>query len=92
MRVAALLKERDVPRIITGIVNLPIHEDDAYDTRENAAKSQNRRSTVLHPTGSGSMYAPCRSTPGRAFGLPRESAERDTYPAQIGRCRSPGHH
>src|ERR1051326_5161792 len=40
-KVASLLKEKNVPVILTGILSLPLREDDAYDTLyENAAKLQ----------------------------------------------------
>ena len=40
-KIAALLKEKNVPVILTGILDLPSREDDFYDTLyENAAKLQ----------------------------------------------------
>lgn len=40
-KVASLLKEKNVPVILTGILSLPVREDDAYDTLyENPAKLQ----------------------------------------------------
>jgi phosphoglycolate phosphatase-like HAD superfamily hydrolase len=40
-KVASLLKEKNVPVILTGVFSLPVREDDAYDTLyENPAKLQ----------------------------------------------------
>src|SRR5207244_6850912 len=38
-KIASLLKEKNVPVILTGVLSLPLREDDSYDTLyENAAK------------------------------------------------------
>ncbi len=86
---APLLKERDVPVILTGILDLPPREDDYYDVLyENAAKLQ--RAGVRFCISTGDTGAQVRDLPfhagmAAAFGLPRAEALKAVtlYPAQI---------
>ena len=88
-KVVSLLKEKNVPVILTGILNLPAREDDAYDTLyENAAKLQ--QAGVRFCISSGNSGAAVRNLPfyagmAAAFGLPKEEALKAVtlYPAQI---------
>nr|MBA3441062.1 amidohydrolase family protein [Pyrinomonadaceae bacterium] len=88
-KAAPLLKERDVPVVLTGTLDLPLHEDDNYDTLyENAAKLQ--RAGVRFCISTGDSGAHVRDLPyhagmAAAFGLTREEALRAVtlYPAQI---------
>ncbi len=88
-KIASLLKEKNVPVILTGILSLPLHEDDAYDTLyENAAKLQQAGVRFCISTGDGG--AEVRSLPfyagmAAAFGLPKDEALKSVtlYPAQI---------
>ena len=75
--------------IITGIQNLPMREDDAYDTLyENAAKLKTAGVRFCISTGnSGSdvRTLPFHAGLAAAFGLPKEEALKAVtlYPAQI---------
>lgn len=88
-KVAGFLKERNVPVILTGILNLPLREDDAYDTLyENAAKLQ--QAGVRFCISTGNSGAVVRNLPfyagmAAAFGLPKAEALKAVtlYPAQI---------
>jgi imidazolonepropionase-like amidohydrolase len=88
-KIAALLKEKNVPVILTGVLNLPLRDDDAYDTLyENAAKLQQAGVRFCISTGDGG--AEVRSLPfyagmAAAFGLPKDEALKSVtlYPAQI---------
>lgn len=88
-KVATPLKERDVPVILTGTLELPQHEDDPYDTLYgNAAKLQ--QAGVRFCISTGDAGANVRDLPyhagmAAAFGLAREEALRAVtlYPAQI---------
>ncbi|HSS19670.1 MAG TPA: amidohydrolase family protein [Pyrinomonadaceae bacterium] len=88
-RVAAYLKEKNVPVIITGILDLPAREDDYYDTMyANAGKLQ--QAGVRFCISSGSSGAGVRDLPyyagmAAAFGLPKDEALKAVtlYPAQI---------
>lgn len=88
-KAAPLLKERDVPVILTGTLNLPLREDDDYDTLyETAAKLQ--RAGVRFCISTGDSGAHVRDLPyhagmAAAFGLTRDEALRAVtlYPAQI---------
>jgi imidazolonepropionase-like amidohydrolase len=88
-KIAGFLKEKNVPVILTGILNLPLREDDAYDTLyENAAKLQQAGVRFCISTGDGG--AEVRSLPfyagmAAAFGLPKDEALKSVtlYPAQI---------
>lgn len=88
-KLASLLKEKDVPVILTGIFSLPIREDDAYDTLyENPAKLQKAGVRFCISTGDGgaevrnlAQYAGMAA----AFGLSKADAVKAVtlYPAQI---------
>lgn len=88
-RVASLLKEKNVPVILTGILSLPVREDDPYDIfYENAAKLQ--RAGVRFCISTGDSGADVRTLPfqagmAAAFGLPKDEALKAVtlYPAQI---------
>ena len=88
-KVASLLKEKDVPVIITGIFQLPNREDDAYDVLyENAAKLQ--QAGVRFCISSGDPGAEARNLPlyagmAGAYGLSKSDALKSVtlYPAQI---------
>ena len=89
VKVVGLLKEKSIPVIVTGILDLPLREDDFYDSLyESAAK--------LHEAGvkfcisSGDSGANVRNLPfyagmAAAFGLSRADALKAVtlYPAQI---------
>jgi imidazolonepropionase-like amidohydrolase len=88
-KLAAVLKEKNVPVILTGIWDLPSREDDFYDTLyENAAKLQ--QAGVRFAISSGDTGANVRNLPfyagmAAAFGLPKAEALKSVtlYPAQI---------
>lgn len=88
-KVASLLKEKNVPVILTGIFQLPNREDDAYDVLyENAAKLQ--QAGVRFCISSGDPGAEARNLPlyagmAAAFGLSKADALKAVtlYPAQI---------
>ncbi|MEP6920848.1 MAG: amidohydrolase family protein [bacterium] len=88
-KIAAFLKEKDVPVIITGILDLPLREDDFYDTLyENVAKLQ--QAGVRFCISSGDSGANVRNLPyyagmAAAYGLPKSEALKAVtlYPAQI---------
>ena len=88
-KVASLLKEKNVPVILTGIFELPTREDDAYDQLyENASKLQQAGVRFCISTGANGpevrnlpLYAGMAS----AFGLSKTDALKSVtlYPAQI---------
>ena len=88
-KLASLLKEKNVPVILTGIFALPIREDDAYDTLyENASKLQQAGVRFCISTGDAgaevrnlAQYAGMAA----AFGLSKADAVKSVtlYPAQI---------
>ena len=88
-KVANVLKQKNVPVIITGILSLPIREDDAYDALyENAAKLQAAGVRFCISTGDAgaevrnlAQYAGMAA----AFGLSKSDAVKAVtlYPAQI---------
>ena len=88
-KVAALLKERNVPVILTGVLDLPPREDDYYDSLyEAAAKLQQagvRFCISTGNTGSNVRDLPYHAGMAAAFGLPRAEALKAVtlYPAQI---------
>ena len=89
VKVAGLLKEKNVPVILTGILDLPIREDDFYDSLyESAAKL--REAGVSFCISSGDGGANVRNLPyyagmAAAYGLSRAEALKAVtlYPAQI---------
>ena len=88
-KMASLLKEKQVPVILTSILDLPSREDDFYDTLyESAAKLQ--QAGVRFCISSGDSGANVRNLPfyagmAAAFGLPKTEALKAVtlYPAQI---------
>ena len=88
-KVASLLKEKNVPVILTGIFSLPSREDDTYDVLyENPAKLQQAGVRFAISTGDAgpevrnlAQYAGMAS----AFGLSKTDAVKAVtlYPAQI---------
>ena len=88
-KVASLLKEKNVPVILTGIFSLPNREDDAYDALyENPAKLQ--QAGVRFCISTGDSGPEVRNLPqyagmAAAFGLSKADAVKAVtlYPAQI---------
>jgi len=88
-KVASLLKEKNVPVILTGIFGLPGREDDPYDVLyESAAKLQ--QAGVRFCISSGDPGAEARNLPmyagmASAYGLSKADALKAVtlYPAQI---------
>jgi imidazolonepropionase-like amidohydrolase len=88
-KVASLLKEKDVPVILTGVFSLPLREDDFYDTLyENPAKLQ--QAGVRFCISTGDAGAEVRNLPlyagmAAAYGLSKTDALMSVtlYPAQI---------
>ena len=88
-KVASLLKEKNVPVILTGVFSLPSREDDTYDSLyENPAKLQQAGVRFCISTGDAgpevrnlAQYAGMAS----AFGLSKADAVKSVtlYPAQI---------
>jgi imidazolonepropionase-like amidohydrolase len=89
VKVTSLLKEKNVPVILNGILDLPIREDDFYDSLyESAAKL--REAGVSFCISSGDSGPNVRNLPfyagmAAAFGLSRAEALKAVtlYPAQI---------
>jgi imidazolonepropionase-like amidohydrolase len=88
-KVAGLLRDKNVPVILTGIFSLPNREDDAYDTLyENPAKLQ--QAGVRFCISTGDSGPEVRNLPqyagmAAAFGLSKADAVKAVtlYPAQI---------
>jgi imidazolonepropionase-like amidohydrolase len=88
-KMIGLLKEKNVPVILTGVLDLPSREDDFYDTLyENPAKL--RQAGLRFAISSGDGGANVRNLPyyagmAAAFGLPKDEALKAVtlYPAQI---------
>ena len=87
--VASLLKERDVPVILTGILSLPSREDDPYDVNYSAA-AKLAQAGVRYAIASGEDGAESRNLPyvagmSAAFGLSKDDALKAVTlaPAQI---------
>jgi imidazolonepropionase-like amidohydrolase len=88
-KMVGFLKEKNVPVILTGVLDLPSREDDFYDTLyENAAKL--RQAGVRFAISSGDNGANVRNLPyfagmAAAFSLPKDEALKAVtlYPAQI---------
>ena len=88
-KIASFLKEKNVPVILDSVLNLPLREDDAYDSLyENAGKLQ--AAGVRFCISAGDSGAHVRDLPfqagmAAAFGLPKTEALRSVtlYPAQI---------
>ena len=88
-KVATLLKEKNVPVILTGVFSLPSREDDFYDTLyENPAKLQ--QAGVRFCISTGDAGPEVRNLPqyagmAAAYGLSKTDALKSVtlYPAQI---------
>ena len=88
-KVASLLKDKDVPVILTGVFSLPVREDDYYDSLyENPAKLQ--QAGVRFCISTGDPGAEVRNLPlyagmAAAYGLSKSDALKAVtlYPAQI---------
>ena len=88
-KVATLLKEKNVPVILTGVFELPSREDDTYDQLyENPSKLQ--QAGVRFSISTGDAGAEVRNLPlyagmAAAFGLSKADALKAVtlYPAQI---------
>ncbi|MFN2491520.1 MAG: amidohydrolase family protein [Pyrinomonadaceae bacterium] len=88
-KIAGFLNEHNVPVILDGVLNLPLREDDAYDSLyENAAKLQAAGVKFCISTGDSGAHVrdlPFQAGMAAAFGLPRIEALKSVtlYPAQI---------
>ncbi|HWS90562.1 MAG TPA: amidohydrolase family protein [Pyrinomonadaceae bacterium] len=88
-RVAQFLKEKNVPVILDSVLNLPLREDDPYDSLyENAAKLQAAGVPFCISTGDSGAHVrdlPFHAGMAAAYGLPRAEALKAVtlYPAQI---------
>jgi imidazolonepropionase-like amidohydrolase len=88
-KVTAVLKEKNVPVILTGVLDLPPREDDFYDVLyENAARLQQAGVRFCISTGDSGAHVrdlPFQAGMSAAFGLPRAEALKAVtlYPAQI---------
>jgi imidazolonepropionase-like amidohydrolase len=88
-RVTSLLKEKDVPVILDSTLNLPLREDDPYDTHyENAATLQKAGVRFAISTGDAGAHVRdlgFHAGMASAYGLPRDEALKAVtlYPAQI---------
>ncbi|HEY8228029.1 MAG TPA: amidohydrolase family protein [Pyrinomonadaceae bacterium] len=88
-KVASLLKEKNVPIILTGVFDLPTREDDAYDQLyENASKLQQAGVRFCISTGDNGPEVrnlPLYAGMAAAFGLSKSDALKSVtlYPAQI---------
>ena len=88
-KIASFLKEKNVPVILDSVLNLPLREDDAYDSLyENAGKLQ--AAGVRFCISAGDSGAHVRDLPfqagmAAAFGLPKAEALKSVtlYPAEI---------
>lgn len=88
-KIASFLGGKDVPVILTGILNLPLREDDPYDTLYSAA-AKLQQAGVRFAISTGNNGAAVRNLPfhagmAAAFGLPKTEALKAVtlYPAQI---------
>lgn len=88
-KMATFLRERNVPVILTGVIDLPNREDDYYDQLyANAARLQQagvRFAISTGDTGAHVRDLPYHAGMAAAFGLSREEALKAVtlYPAQI---------
>ena len=88
-KIASFLKQKDVPVILDSVLNLPLREDDGYDSMyENASKLQ--AAGVRFCISAGDSGAHVRDLPfnagmAAAYGLPKAEALKSVtlYPAQI---------
>ena len=88
-RAAQFLKEHNVPVIIDSVLNLPLREDDPYDSLfENASKLQAAGVPFCISTGDSGAHVrdlPFNAGMAAAYGLPKTEALKSVtlYPAQI---------
>jgi imidazolonepropionase-like amidohydrolase len=88
-KVASLLKEKNVPVILTGVFSLPLREDDFYDALyENPAKLQQAGVRFCISTGDAGPEVrnlPLYAGMAAAYGLSKADALKSVtlYPAQI---------
>ena len=88
-KAADLLKEKNVPVVLDSVLNMPLREDDAYDSMyEAAAKLQAAGVRFCLSTGDSGAHVrdlPFHAGMAAAFGLPRAEALKAVtlYPAQI---------
>ena len=88
-KVASLLKGKNVPVILTGVLDMPLREDDPYDVHyANAAALQQAGVRFCISTGDSGAHVrdlPFQAGMAAAFGLPRTEALKAVtlYPAQI---------
>jgi imidazolonepropionase-like amidohydrolase len=88
-KAAQFLKEKNVPVILDSVLNLPLREDDSYDSLyENAAKLQAAGVRFCISTGDSGAHVrdlPFHAGMAAAYGLPRTEALKAVtlYPAQI---------
>lgn len=88
-KIAVFLKEHNVPVILDSVLNLPLREDDAYDSLyETAAKLQAAGVRFCISTGDSGAHVrdlPFQAGMAAAFGLPKDEALKSVtlYPAQI---------
>ncbi|MDT5158607.1 MAG: hypothetical protein QOC61_203 [Acidobacteriota bacterium] len=88
-KAAQVLKERNVPVILDSVLNMPLREDDPYDSLfENAAKLQAAGVRFCISTGDSGAHVrdlPFNAGMAAAYGLPKLEALKSVtlYPAQI---------
>jgi imidazolonepropionase-like amidohydrolase len=88
-RAAQFLKEHNVPVILDSVLNMPLREDDPYDSIfENASKLQAAGVRFCISTGDSGAHVrdlPFNAGMAAAYGLPRAEALKAVtlYPAQI---------
>jgi imidazolonepropionase-like amidohydrolase len=88
-KVASFLKEKNVSVILDSVLNLPLREDDPYDSLyENAAKLQAAGVRFCISTGDSGAHVrdlPFQAGMAASFGLPKAEALKAVtlYPAQI---------
>ncbi|MBV9923921.1 MAG: amidohydrolase family protein [Acidobacteria bacterium] len=88
-KAAQFLKEHNVPVILDSVLNLPLREDDAYDSLfENASKLQAAGVRFCISTGDSGAHVrdlPFNAGMAAAYGLPKTEALKSVtlYPAQI---------
>ncbi|MFL6332016.1 MAG: amidohydrolase family protein [Pyrinomonadaceae bacterium] len=88
-KTAQFLKEKNVPVILDSVLNLPLREDDGYDSLyENAAKLQAAGVRFCISTGDSGAHVrdlPFHAGMAAAYGLPKAEALKAVtlYPAQI---------
>jgi len=91
-RVADLLRDKQIPVILTSVLALPTREDEPYDVRYTEAARLHEAGVTFCFASSGRGFAapmtrnlPYHAAMAAAFGLPREEALRAVtlYPARI---------